>query len=123
MHTILTTPTFEAQAARAGLDGDTITEMLLVLAGNPKAGVVMPGTGGLRKLRHAGRGGGKSGGYRVIHFYGGDDIPVFVFALIDKGQQADLSQAAKNEFRRKLPEIVKAYRTGVKERVKALRRT
>ena len=34
----------------------------------------MQGTGGCRKLRIAGRNKGKSGGYRVVTAFGGDDI-------------------------------------------------
>jgi len=35
---------------------------------NPKAGVVVSGSGGVRKLRWAAPGRGKRGGYRVIYF-------------------------------------------------------
>ena len=44
-----------------------------------------PGTGGARKLRLAGRGKGKSGGYRVITYYAAEDVPVLMPAVIDKG--------------------------------------
>jgi len=37
-----------------------------LVAGNPEAGDVMQGTGGVRKARLAGRGKGKSGGYRIV---------------------------------------------------------
>ncbi len=70
----------------------------------------MVGTGGARKLRHAGRGEGKSGGYRTIHYFGGDDVPIFLLALIDKGKRANLSQAERNDLARTLPKIADAYR-------------
>jgi hypothetical protein len=63
------------------------------MAANPDAGDVMPGTGGARKVRFAGRGKGKSGGYRVITFYGADDIPVFLLDVYSKDAQANLSKA------------------------------
>jgi hypothetical protein len=47
------------------------------IANNPAAGDEISGTGGARKVRVAGRGKGKSGGYRVITFYSGKDLPVF----------------------------------------------
>jgi hypothetical protein len=52
--------------------------IVTTLAANPTAGVEIPGTGGARKLRFAGRGKGKSGGYRVITFYSGVGVPVFL---------------------------------------------
>ena len=38
------------------------------LVKNPEAGPVIPGSGGVRKLRWAARGRGKRGGYRVVYF-------------------------------------------------------
>ena len=43
-------------------------EVIDFLARNPKAGDIMPETGGLRKYRHAREGQGKSSGYRVIYY-------------------------------------------------------
>ena len=43
-------------------------EIVLWIAANPMAGDVIEGSGGARKVRFAGRGKGKSGGYRVITF-------------------------------------------------------
>lgn len=117
MQTILHTKTFAAQVARAGLGEAEVSEIEDLIARDPEAGVLMPGTGGLRKLRHPGRGKGKSGGYRTIHYFGGDDIPIFLMALVDKGEQADLSQAAKNEFRKRLPRMAADYRENL-ERVR-----
>ncbi|MCX7304421.1 MAG: hypothetical protein NTV73_08780 [Hyphomicrobiales bacterium] len=45
----------------------------LASAGVRADGDIMPGTGGARKLRFAGRGKGKSGGYRIITFYADAD--------------------------------------------------
>ncbi len=51
-------------------------EVIEYLAANPKAGDLMQGTGGIRKLRW-GRGGlGKSGGVRVIYYFHSDAIPM-----------------------------------------------
>ena len=46
----------------------------------------MEGTGGCRKLRFAGKGKGKRGGFRTVHYYAGYDVPVLLLALIDKGE-------------------------------------
>ena len=65
------------------------------------------------------RGKGKSGGYRTIHYFGGDDVPLFLLALVDKGREANLSKAGRNELARLLPKIADAYRAGVKARIAA----
>lgn len=56
----------------------------------------MIGTGGCRKIRFAGRGKGKSGGYRVITFYSGLDMPVFLLTVFGKSERADLTKAERN---------------------------
>ena len=59
----------------------------------------MAGTGGVRKARLAGRGKGKSGGYRIVWYFGGGDIPVFLLAVFGKGEKANLSQGERNALR------------------------
>jgi len=73
--------------------------------------------GGARKLRVAGRGKGKSGGYRVITFYSGKDVPAFLLAVYSKGEKGNLSNAERNELKGVLTDIVRDYRKGVKRRV------
>jgi hypothetical protein len=77
MHTVIETPAFLASAADERIGDDEREAIVSYMAANPDAGDVMPGTGGARKVRFAGRGKGKSGGYRVITFYAADDIPVY----------------------------------------------
>ena len=86
----------------------------------PCGGDVIPGTGGARKVRFAGRGKGKSGGYRVVSYFAADDVPVLLLALIDKGERADLAQAERNELRKELRGFADDYRTGVKARIAGL---
>ena len=110
MQTVLLTPTFERQAQRAGLSEDELQAIVALIAEDPACGVVIPGAGGARKVRHAGRGKGKSGGYRTIHFFGGEDVPIFLLALIDKGERADLTAKERNELATLLPRVAETYR-------------
>lgn len=110
MQTVLLTPTFERQAKAAGLTDQEVQDIASVIGSDPEAGALMQGTGGARKLRFAGHGKGKSGGYRTIHYFGGADVPVFLLALIDKGERANLSKAERNELAVILPKLADAYR-------------
>lgn len=121
MQTVVETPTFLADAKAAGVDDDEREAIVAAIAADPQAGDVIQGTGGARKVRIAGRGKGKSGGYRVITFYATEDVPVFLLALVSKGQRADLSQAERNELRTVLGRLADAYRQGVAARVRPLR--
>lgn len=50
------------------LSDDEMRELQVALIANPRAGDVIPGTGGVRKLRWRALGRGKRGAYRVIYF-------------------------------------------------------
>lgn len=117
MHGVVTTETFEADAADAGMSEDEVQVMVAWLSANPSAGVVMPGTGGARKVRFAGKGKGKSGGYRTVHYFGGDDVPLFLLALIDKGERDNLSKSERNALAAELSSLAEDYRSGVAARL------
>src|SRR5260370_33959504 len=100
MHTVVETSFYLEDAKAAGLteaERDAVVEMI---ANAPEAGDEISGTGGARKVRIAGRGKGKSGGYRVITFFSGKDLPVFLLAVYCKGEKANLSKAERNELKR-----------------------
>lgn len=110
MHTVAETFAFLAHCKTAGVSDDERRAMVDFIAANPEAGDIIVGTGGARKVRFAGRGKGKSGGYRVITYFGGGAIPVFLLALFSKGERSDLSQAERNELRAMLGQIHDTYR-------------
>ena len=84
-------------------------ELVAYVATNPEAGVVMPGTGGVRKIRWAGRGKGKRSGMRVIYYYCGEKLPVFLLNIFAKNDKVDLSQSEKNDMKKWIPRLVAAY--------------
>jgi hypothetical protein len=79
------------------------------LAYNPAAGDLIQGTGGVRKLRWALQGRGKSGGARVIYFYHNADLPLFVLTAYAKNDRSDLSQQERNEMRQLTELLVANY--------------
>jgi len=120
MQTVIRTPTFLSDAKAAGLSDDEQNDIVSKISKEPTAGALMEGTGGCRKLRFAGKGKGKRGGFRTVHYYAGDDVPVLLLALIDKGEAENLSKAERNELRLELAGYADDYRKGVIEKVAAL---
>jgi hypothetical protein len=117
MYTVIRTPTFLSDAKASGLSDEEQDEIVARISNNPLAGDIMKGTGGCRKIRFAGREKGKSGGYRTIHYFAGDDVPVLLLALINKGESANLSKAERNALQLELKGYASDYRDGVAERV------
>lgn len=113
LQTIVETPEF-LRRARGLLTEQDRDELLDFLASNPMAGDLMQGTGGARKLRWAAHGKGKRGGARVITFYGGPQVPVFLLTVFGKGERANLTKAERNELRTILAHLVAEYRRGAR---------
>ena len=80
------------------------------IAAHPTAGDLIPGTGGARKVRWAAKGKGKRGGARVITYFAGQSMPVFLLSVFAKGQQADLAMAERNALRAMLADMANNYR-------------
>lgn len=116
LHTVVETPEFRRRVRH--LLGQAEHDALVdYLAANPDAGDVMPGTGGARKLRWSRQGRGKSGGIRVITFFSGPPVPVFLLTAFGKGEKINLSRAEQNALRRILGDLAAEYRRGVRRYV------
>lgn len=113
MHTVAELHTFVKAAAEAGMTADEVMTLVDYLSENPTAGDEIPGTGGCRKVRVAGRGKGKSGGYRTITFYTGRDLPVFLITVFGKGEKSNLTQGERNQLRDFTKAIVNEYKKRV----------
>lgn len=99
MQTVIETESYLRDAKHAGMAEDEMIAAVDLVAASPEAGDVMQGTGGVRKARLAGRGKGKSGGYRIVWYFGGGDIPVFLLTVFGKGEKDNLSQGERNALR------------------------
>lgn len=111
--TIVETPEFIAQAKKV-LDEEEKRDLIDYLADYPKAGDLIEGTGGARKLRWSRKGVGKRGGSRVIYFFYNDSIPLFLLTVYAKNKKVDLSEKEKNELRSVFKGLVKNYKDGDK---------
>jgi len=106
---VVETPHYLADAERLF----TIEERAAVVdrvAADPRCGVVIPGSGGIRKLRFGFGGRGKRGGARVIYLFGGDDVPVFLLAAFAKNEKADLTPAERRALGKHVAAMLADYR-------------
>ncbi len=81
-----------------------------IIARHPDKGDVMEGTGGIRKLRFARGGRGKSGGVRVIYYYYDQHIPIFLLDIFGKNEKSNLTKAERN--------IMANFVAGIKRKTK-----
>jgi hypothetical protein len=106
--TVIETPEFIQQVADLLRDDERV-ELIDYVARNPEAGVVMRGTGGVRKLRWGLQGRGKRGGARVIYYYHNGTMPIFLLTVFPKNVKVDLNQAQKNALRSLIPLLIQSY--------------
>jgi hypothetical protein len=111
MHTVVETVPYLADAGRL-FDAEERAAIVNTVSAEPRCGVVIPGTGGVRKLRVASSGRGKRGGARVIYLFGGEDLPVFLLAVFAKNEKSDVSKADRNELVRLTADLIRSYRSG-----------
>jgi hypothetical protein len=109
MHTVVETPVYLADAERLFSPAER-TAIVDRLAADPACGVVVPGSGGIRKVRFGFGGRGKSGGARIIYLFGGEDLPVFLLAAFAKNEKADLSASQRNALSRIVTDMIENYR-------------
>jgi mRNA-degrading endonuclease RelE of RelBE toxin-antitoxin system len=75
------------------------------LAENPARGVIVTGTGGVRKIRLKSASKGKSGGFRVCYFYYDEKGDLFLIMIYPKNVKEDLSPAEKKQLKALTDEI------------------
>jgi hypothetical protein len=93
------TPLFTADV-KTLLPDESYAELQRELIARPTAGDLIPGTGGLRKIRWRLSGRGKRGGARVIYYWRASLSQIFLLAIYSKGTQDDLTADEKKLMRR-----------------------
>ena len=107
--TVVETPEFIARTNKLMTEAAR-HELIEYLARNPTEGDLIPGTGGVRKLRWGLQGRGKRGGARIIYFFHNPEIPLFALTAFAKNERADLSQEDRNTMRKLTKLLVETYR-------------
>ena len=105
MHlTVAQTPVFERYAARIWTE-DELDVFINWIALNPLAGDVVPGSGGLRKVRWSASGRGKRGGARVIYYNLLQDGKIWLLIAYTKAKLDNLP-----------PKVLKELKDGIAEK-------
>jgi hypothetical protein len=106
--TVAETQPFQRKAGRL-LNESEQAELIAYLAIQPYAGVLIQGAGGIRKLRWARSGGGKSGGVRVIYYYHSEGMPLYLLTIFGKNEKANISMEEKNLLSKAVKNLVQFW--------------
>ena len=103
---------FDAQWKSMGLSDDDLRRLQIMILENTQVGDVVQGTGGLRKIRFALSGRGKSGGARVVYV---DFVMAETVVLINaypKNKKSDLSENEKSSIKKMIAVLKQALEGG-----------
>jgi len=93
MQTVVELPEF-IRRAKAIMTDDERIALIDTIAANPRAAFTLGG--GLRKIRIARPGSGKSGGYRTVYVFGGARVPIFLISVFAKNEKSNLSKVEQS---------------------------
>lgn len=82
------------------LKDEDYRELQIQLVENPQKGALIPGSGGLYKLRWAAKGRGKRGGLRIIYYWIKTEHKIFMLYIYPKSEQEDLTPAQIKQLRK-----------------------
>ena len=97
--------TFEKQWTDAGLKDEDLKELEVLLCENPDAGKMIQETGGLRKLRWALPGKGKSGSVRTLYVDFAYFEQIYMIACFKKNEKQNLSKVEKKQMKTAIEQI------------------
>jgi mRNA-degrading endonuclease RelE of RelBE toxin-antitoxin system len=106
--TVAETPEY-VRRADSLLNPEERREIINYLASRPRAGVLIEGTGGVRKLRWGRHGRGKSGGVRVIYYVHSEAMPLYLLTLFAKIERVNLSKVERNQLANLEDTLVKEH--------------
>ena len=94
------TPSFTKRWFALGFNDDDLAELQQFLIKNPEAGDIMIGTGGLKKIRYAFRGRGKSGSTRVCYVDFATFAKTYLIQVFSKEEKPNLTDLEKNAVKK-----------------------
>jgi hypothetical protein len=110
LHTVAETPIYLSHAEGLMTESER-SAIVDLLAASPEVGDLIPGAGGLRKVRVPLAGRGKRGGARVIYYVYDQTLPIYLLLAYAKNERDDLSSDQKAALRRLVESIIARKRT------------
>lgn len=101
MHEFIETPLFSKMLERY-LDDDAYAQLQAALTARPEAGAIVPGSGGVRKLRWGAEGRGKRGGLRVIYYLRTARGQIWMLTLYGKNVQENIPGHVLKQLREEI---------------------
>ena len=98
------TPTF-TRLITTLLSDDEYADLQADLSANPERGDLIRGSGGVRKVRFAVRGRGKSGGIRVIYYWVRREGHILMLIAYPKSRKDNLTAAETTILRKLVKEL------------------
>lgn len=108
LNTVAETAAFLNQVA-SRMTEEEKAEAINFLAANPKAGAVMKETGGVRKVRFATEGRGKSGSVRIVYYFYNERLPLYLLAVFAKNEKDNLTKKERDKLKKLVKAIREAY--------------
>jgi hypothetical protein len=105
-------PEFDKMCAKIGLNDQDLKSLQLEILSTPKAGAVIRGTGGLRKMRFALEGKGKSSSIRVLYVDFVIFEKVYLITAYPKSQKINLSEAERNDIKKLITQLERTLKQG-----------
>ena len=108
LQSVAVTELYLAQANRLMNEGeqDAVIDMI---SQSPMSGVIIKGTGGLRKTRIPLAGRGKRGGGRVIYWYHSVDNPIVLLMVFAKNAADDMSDVQRKQMMALADELLESF--------------
>ena len=106
--TVVETRAFIADARECLSEAERMAAIAMI-AENPERGDVIAGGGGIRKVRYAVGGKGKSGGVRIIYYFHGAHVPIFLLTVFAKNERANLSRSELQQLALAAKELARRY--------------
>ncbi len=98
-------PIFHNRWFELGFSEEDLLHLQLILLENPKIGSVMPETGGLRKMRYAFGGRGKSGSVRILYVDFEKHERILLLNIFAKKEKENLSKDERNNIRKAMKQL------------------
>lgn len=81
----------------------------LMIGSDPQCGDLIPGGGGIRKVRFAVGGRGKRGGVRIVYYYYDRNNPIYLITVFAKNEQSNLSKGEINNLAKLVKCLTETY--------------